>query len=350
MTTDSRLAFVAASTGAGEDGVLGFRLEDGRLEKTSAVDGGSSPAFLAASPDGTRLYVANREGEDGRIVAYAIGETGALSRLNAAPTGGGGTPCYCSVDPTGRCVLTAQYGGGTVSMLPIDGEGRVGEPTAVVDHEGSGPDAERQSEPHPHAFLAGPNGEYAYAPDLGADRVFVYDFDPASGRVEPAACGHVDVHPGAGPRHLAFHPDGRFAYLIGELDSTVTAFERDLDTGGLEPIATASTLPEGFDGENAAADIGVHPSGEFLYGSNRGHDSIAVYELAGDGRPTLVGTEPTRGEWPRNVALDPTGEILFAENADSDTIVAFAVGNDGTLEATGAVTDCPSPVCMQFLE
>ncbi|MFC4989530.1 lactonase family protein [Saliphagus infecundisoli] len=349
MAIDPTLAFVAASTDAGEDGVLGFRLEDGRLETTGAADGGSRPAFLAASPDGTRLYVANREGEDGRIVAYTIEERGTLSRLNAVPTGGGGTPCYCSVDPTGRCVLTAQYGGGTVSVLPIDGDGRLGGPTAVVDHEGSGPDADRQSEPHPHAFLAGPDGEYAYAPDLGADRVFVYALDPVAGRVEPADCGHVDVHPGAGPRHLAFDPTGRYAYVIGELDSTVTAFERDLDTGGLKPVAVASTLPEGFDGENAAADIHVHPTGEFLYGSNRGHDSIAVYELGGDGRPTLLGTEPTRGEWPRNFALDPAGEVLFAENADSDTIVAFAVGSDGALEATGEVTDCPSPVCLAFV-
>lgn len=348
MATDPALAFVAASSS--ENGIVGFRVEGGELERTCTAGSDLDPSFLVASPDGTRLYVADRSTGDGRIVAYGIDrEAGTLSRLNAALTGGGG-PCYCSVDATGQCVLTAQYGGGTVLVLPIDDEGRVGEPTAVLEHEGSGPNAERQSEPHPHAFLAGPDNDYAYAPDLGADRVFVYDIDPVAGRVEPAECGHADVCAGAGPRHLAFHPNGRYAYLINELDSTVTAFERDATTGGLEAVTTASTLPENYGGENATADIHVHPSGEYLYGSNRGHDSIAVYDIAADGRPTLIGTESTRGEWPRNFALDPDGEFLFAENADSDTIVTFAVGSDGTLEATGTVTDCPSPVCLAFVD
>jgi 6-phosphogluconolactonase len=188
-----------------------------------------------------------------------------------------------------------------------------------------------------------------YVPDLGTDRVWVYDFDPEAGRLEPADCGHVDVHAGAGPRHITFHPNDRYAYLINELDSTVTAFERDADTGGLESFATVTTLPDDFDGENTTADIHVHPSGEYLYGSNRGHDSIAIYELDADGRPSLVGTEPTGGEWPRNFALDPTGRFLYAENADSDTIVTFRIRDDGTLVRTENVVEVPSPVCMQFV-
>jgi 6-phosphogluconolactonase len=245
--------------------------------------------------------------------------------------------------------MTAQYGGGTVSVLPIADDGTVGSPTAVVEHEGSGPNEGRQSEPHPHSIQPGPDNRFAYAPDLGADRVFVYDLDPAAGTIEPADCGHVDVHPGAGPRHLDFHPNGRYAYLISELDNTVVAFERDSDTGALDAFATVDTLPEGFDGESYTADIHVHPDGDTLYGSNRGHDSIAVFDLDADGRPTLVETESTRGEWPRNFALDPDGKFLFAENRDTNDIVTFRVRDDGTLEPTGAVAEVPEPVCMKFV-
>jgi len=351
MTTDSTLAFVGTYTDPDEDGVFGFHVDDGTLHPTTAVNGGGDPTFLAPDSGGDRVYVANRPESGGHVVAYAVDrEEGALSRLNAAPTAGGGTPCHCSVDATDQCVLTAQYGGGTVSVLPVDGTGRVGDPTTVLEHEGTGPDADRQDQPHPHSIVPGPDNVYAYAPDLGADRVFVYDLDPGAGTIDPADCGHVDVHAGAGPRHMDFHPDGRYAYLINELDSTVVAFERDPETGALDAFATASTLPDGFDGENYTADIHVHPSGEYLYGSNRGHDSIAVYELDAQGRPSLVGTESTRGEWPRNFALDPAGEFLFAENADTDDIVSFRIGADGTLDPTGAVVDVPSPVCMRFVD
>ena len=352
MTDDLGLAFVGTYTDPDEDGVFGFRVDDeGALHPTTAVSGGPDPTFIAPDSAGERLYVANRPEGEGAVVAYDIDrEAGALSRLNQAPTKGNGTPCYCSVDATDQCVLTAQYGGGTVSVLPIDVDGRVGDPTAVLEHEGTGPNEDRQEAPHPHSIRTGPNDEYAYAPDLGADRVFVYDFDPAAGTLDPADCGHVDVRPGAGPRHLDFHPNGRWVYLINELDSTVTAFERDPETGALDAFATESTLPEGSDGENITADVHVHPSGEYLYGSNRGHDSIAVFELDDEGVPTLVETESTRGEWPRNFALDPSGAFLFAENADTDDIVTFQIGDDGTLDPTGYVTEVPSPVCMRFVD
>jgi 6-phosphogluconolactonase len=351
MTNESRYAFIGTSTDADDDGVFGVRVDAaGTLDRVSATNAGTEPMFLAPNSTGDRLYVTIRPDAGGRVVAYDIDrETDTLSRLNDAPTKGNGTPCYCSVDATDQCVLTAQYDGGTVSVLPIDGDGRVGDPTAVVEHEGSGPDPDRQSEPHPHAIRPGPDNEYAYAPDLGADRICIYDFDATAGTLDPAACGHVEVHDGAGPRHLDFHPNGRFVYLIDELDSTVVAYERDADTGALEAFETVSTLPEGFEGENYPADVHVHPSGEFLYGSNRGHDSIAVFELDADGRPSLLDTESTRGEWPRNFALAPTGEFLFAENADSDTVVSFRVEDDGTLDPTGDVLDVPSPVCMQFV-
>jgi len=352
MATTPPLAFVGTATDSDEEGVFGFRTdENGSLSRTSAVTGGPDPKFLAPDADGRHLYVANRPEAGGSIVSYAVDhQAGTLSRVNATPTESDGASCYCSVDATDQCVLTAQYSDGTVSVLPIGEGGRVREPTAVIEHEGSGPDEDRQSEPHPHCIRPGPDNEYAYVADLGAQRVFVYELDPAAGTLEPAACGHVDVRAGTGPRHLDFHPNGRYAYLITELDSTIVAFERDAETGSLDPFADVSTLPADFEGENSAADVHVHPSGDYLYGSNRGHDSIAVYELDADGRPSLVETESTRGEWPRNFALDPTGRFLFAENAHTDTIVTFRIRADGTLDPTGDVVEVPSPVCMRFVE
>lgn len=296
MTNDPQLAFVGTYTDAEEDGVFGFRVdEEGTLDQTSATSGGPDPTFLAPDPDRDHLYVANRPEDGGEIVAYAIDhEAGSLSRLNAAATKSG-PAVYCSVDATDQCVLTAQYHEGTVSALPIDEDGRVDDASVVIEHEGSGPNPDRQTEAYPHSIRPGPDNEYAYAPDLGADRVFVYDFDADAGTLEPADCGHAEVQPGAGPRHLDFHPNGRYAYLINELDSTVVAFGRDAETGGLDPFATVSTLPEDFEDHNQTADIHVHPSGEYLYGSNRGHDSIAVFELDADGRPSLLDLESTRG-------------------------------------------------------
>jgi 6-phosphogluconolactonase len=348
---DSNIAFVGTYSGKDEDGIFGFRIdEDGSLKRSDTLNGGEDPTFLTADSGGDHLYVANRPDDGGMVVAYAINrEMGTLTRLNAAPTYGGGTPCYCSVDATDQYVLTAQYGGGTVSVLPINEDGCVGEATSVVEHEGSGPDENRQSEPHPHSIVPGPNNNYVYVPDLGADRIFVYDFRSDTGELKPADCGHTTVQSGAGPRHLDFHPTGEYAYLINELDSTVIAFDYDPRTGALDPLTTVTTLPDVFDGENVAADIHVHASGNYLYASNRGHDSIVIYELDGDGLPNVLGTESTRGDWPRNFALDPAGAFLFAENADTDTIVSFHIEDDGTIEPTGNIAEIPSPVCMQFI-
>jgi len=348
---DSKLAFVGTHTDADEDGIFGFRVdEEGILHQMSAVNGGPNPGFLAGDPNGDHLYAANRPKEGGDIVTYTVDrDASALSRLNVAPTKGGGTPCYCSVDATDQCVLTAQYGGGTVSALPIDQGGHVGEPSTVIKHQDPNPNADSTFESHPHSIRPGPDNEYAYAPDVGLDHVFVYEFDPGRATLEPASCGHVEVYAGAEPRHLDFHPNGRYMYLINQR-STVVAFERDAETGTLDPFATVTTLPEDFDGENSCADIHVHPSGDYLYGSNRGHDSIAVFELDANGQPSLIETESTRGEWPRNFAIDPTGTFLFAENADTNSIVTFRIENDGTLNPTGHVTEVPAPVCMQFVE
>ena len=348
---ESSLSFVGTYTDADEDGVFGFCMdESGALERTSAILAGADPTFLSPDPTGEHLYVANRPEGEGNVVAYEIDEdAGQLERLNDAPTRGNGTPCYCSVDATDQCVLTAQYGGGSITAIPLEQSGHLGDPAVVIQHQGSGVDPDRQAEPHPHCIRPGPDNNYVYVPDLGVDRVFIYEFDPAEPSLEPADCGHVDVQAGAGPRHIDFHPNGQLVYLINELDSTIVAFTRDATTGELTPIDTVSTLPPDFEGDNSTADIHVHPSGEFLYGSNRGHDSIAIYELDNDGRPTLLEIESTRGEWPRNFAIDPTGDFLFAENAHSDSIVVFRIASDGLLTPTGDTYEVPSPVCMRFV-
>jgi 6-phosphogluconolactonase len=343
------LAFVGTRAGPDEDGI--FTLEvgaDGSLERTGAVGGGNDPSFLALDHAGDHLYAVNTIA-DGAAIAYDLDPaTGELERRNRVSVGGGG-PAHCSVDPTDQCLLTAQYGAGSVSVLPKADDGSLEEPSTVLEHSGSGANPGRQSAPHPHSIQPGPNNEYVYVPDLGTDQVYVYAFDPDAATIEAAETGHVETNPGAGPRHMDFHPNGEYAYVINELDSTITAYEHDAETGGLQAIATVDTLGEDYDGQNTTADIHVHPSGEYLYGSNRGHNSIAIYELGDDGKPQFVETESTQGDWPRNFALDPAGDYCYAENARSDSIVTFAIGEDGTLAATGDTLEIPSPVCMKFL-
>jgi len=234
-------------------------------------------------------------------------------------------------------------------MLPIDSDGGVGERTCLVEHEGSSVHPDRQTEPHPHSITPGPQNEFAYAPDLGTDEIVVYELALDEGRLRPVETGAVTVYDGAGPRHMEFHPNSEVAYLVNELDSTVVAYDYDEYTGALEEFATVDTLPRSVDIENYPADIHVHPSGDVLYASNRGHDTIAIFELDERGTPSRTGTVSTRGEWPRNFAISPDGDFLFAENQHTDTVVTFRI--DGTaLEATGDVVEIPEPVCLEILQ
>jgi len=321
---DNHLAFVGTFTDADTPGIHSYEVDTGtgELEAVAATAGGADPSFLAIDPAWEHLYAANAT-DEGAVTAFSIDrDTGELTELNRGPSGDAG-PCHCSVDPTGTALLAAHYQGGSVSMLSIEDDGRIGEVTDRVEHG----DSESDATPHPHSIYPGPENQFAYAPDLGLDRIAVYEMDLEAGGLEPADPPAVEVHDGAGPRHLDFHPNERFVYLINERDSTLTAFE--LRSGRLEEIETVDTLPDGFDGDNYPADIHAHPSGQWVYGSNRGHDSIAVFELDDDGVPTLVDHESTQGEWPRNFAIDPTGRYLFAENEDTDNIVGFRIEDDG---------------------
>jgi 6-phosphogluconolactonase len=331
--------------------VYRFDPETGALTHAQTLAGVASPAFLALDAQQRYLYAVN-ETNDGAVSAYARdSKTGELRALNSQ-SAHGASPCYVSLDAPGRYALVANYNGETVTALPVGEDGRLGEATSVVRHQGSSVNQQRQDRPHPHMIAPVPNGRYVLATDLGMDRVMVYELDGASGRLEPNQSGPAfgETVPGAGPRHFAFAPHGRTVYVINELDSTLTVFDFDGEMGALRARQTVSTLPDGFDSTSWCAHVVVSPDGRFVYGSNRGHDSITIWSIDREsGGVTLVGHESTRGETPRNFALDPTGNWLLAANQDTHTVVTFRRDPDsGRLTATGQVAEIPSPVALVF--
>ena len=352
------LVFFGTYTRTGSEGIYTYRMdpESGALERLSVVSGIENPSFLALHPSGRYLYavseIAEFEGQNtGTVSAYSIDSaSGQLSFLNLQPSAGA-VPCHLVVDQAGRNLLLATYTGGTVASFPIDAEGRLGPATSVIQHEGSSVDPVRQTGPRAHSINLDPHDRFAVAADLGTDEVLVYRFDSGTGVLEPNSPPSSPVAPGAGPRHFAFHPDGRFGYVINEMGSTVTAFRYDGDKGTLDPIQTITTLPEDFEGVTHTAEVRVHPSGRFLYGSNRGHDSIAVFSIDPEtGRLTARGQESTRGKTPRNFEIDPTGTWLLAANQESDSVVVFRIDPEtGALEASGQTADVPMPVCIRML-
>jgi 6-phosphogluconolactonase len=285
------------------------------------------------------------------VSAFAIdAATGNLTLLNQEGVRGA-SPCHLSVEPSGKVLLAANYSDGTVTALPIRDTGRVDEPTAFIQHTGASVNPERQKGPHAHSINTDPAGRFAFAADLGLDKVLIYRLDARLGTLTPHDPPSVSVTPGAGPRHFAFHPSGRTAYLLNEIDSTVTAFGYDPERGVLTTLQTLSTLPEGFMGNNSTAEVLVHPSGRFLYSSNRGHDSIALFTIEErSGHLTAIGHESTRGKTPRNFGIDPTGALLLAANQDSDSVVLFRIDPEsGRLTATGEAVEVPHPVCVRMI-
>jgi 6-phosphogluconolactonase len=353
------LVYFGTYTGPGSKGIYVSRFDPatGRLTPAELAAETPNPSFLAASSDGRFLYAVNEVGEfqgqkSGSASAFAIDRaTGRLTFLNQTATGGA-DPCYATVDRSGRSLLVANYSGGSVAALPIGPDGRLGEASAFVQHKGSSVNRERQEGPHAHSIDLDAANRFALVDDLGLDKVLVYRFDPARGTLTPSEPPSAAVAPGAGPRHLAFHPDGRRVYVIDEMALTITAFRYDPDRGSLEQMQTLSTLPAGVAPrpEYSTAEIRVHPSGRFLYGSNRGHDSIAVFAIDRQtGALTLVEHEPTRGKTPRNFSLDPTGSYLLAANQGSDSVVVLRIDPDtGRLKATGRTLRVGTPVCVAF--
>ena len=334
------------------EGIYVYRMDSasGTLTYLSKAKGGANPSFIALHPNGRFLYSVN-EINDGGVSAYARHpQSGELTFLNQQSSHGS-APCFITVEQTGKYVLTANYSSGTVAMLPIQADGKLAPASDVIQHKGTSTDPQRQEGPHAHSINVDPNNRFAIAADLGLDKLLVYQLDLVKGKLPTNEPPFTQVEGGAGPRHLAFHPNGRYAYVINELNASMDAFGYDAEKGVLTEIQSLSTLPSDYKGWNGCADVHVAPSGKFVYGSNRGHDSIVAYSVdESSGKLTFLGTTPTQGKMPRNFAIDPTGSFLYAANQDSSTIVTFRIdAQTGQLQPTGQVIEVPTPVCIQFI-
>ena len=332
-------------------------LEKGTLSAPELAVESTSPAFLAIHPSHKHLYAVNEmpnfEGQrTGSVSAFAIDRaTGKLTLLNQQPSNGAG-PCYISLDKTGQMAMIANYGAGSVASLPIEKDGKLQRPATTIQHTGSSVNQQRQKEPHAHSINPDKANRFAFACDLGTDKIYTYRMDPAKGTLTAHDPPSVSVAPGGGPRHFAFHPGGKYAYANNEMTLTVTAFAYDADKGVLQEIQTLSTLPAGVTGGgNSTAETQVHPSGRFVYVSNRGHNTIAGFSVdQSTGKLAPIGHFPTAGRTPRNFGIDPTGEYLLAANQQSDTVVLFRIDpQTGALTQSGDPVTVPAPVCVKFL-
>lgn len=333
-----------------------FNLRTGGLTPHKVVSGVVEPSFLAISKNRRYLYAVNEtveyEGKSsGAVSAFTIdGKSGDLRFINKQASLGG-APCHLSVSSNGNFVLVANYFGGNVAVYAIAKDGSLGGSVDLKQHAGKGPNAERQEAPHAHSVILDAANKFAFVNDLGIDQILIYGFDDRTGKLTPnVAQRSYATRPGAGPRHFKMHPDGRFAFVVNELDMTITSLAFDANAGTLREVQTISTLPADFKGENSCADLHVSPNGDFLYASNRGHDSIVSYQIdKRTGRLALIEHVPTGGKTPRNFAIDPTGSYLLAANQRSDSIVVFSIDSrSGKLTSTGNTLATPSPVCLIF--
>jgi len=344
--------------GSKSKGIYAYRYDaaTGQVTPLGLAVETTNPSFVAPSPNGKYLYAVNEVGNykgpnSGGVSAFSIDHaTGKLTFLNEVASRGA-DPCYIIVDKSGKYVLVANYTGGSVAVFPVLADGKLGEASAFVQHTGHGTDPKRQEAPHAHSIDLSRDNRFAMVDDLGLDELLVYKFDGARGTLTPNNPPFAKVEAGAGPRHFVLRPDGKFAYVVAEMGHTVTVFSNDAASGILQPIQTVPTLPKDFKGRNDDAEIQMHPSGKFLYASNRGEDTIVIYAIDGaKGTLTQVASVPTGGKEPRSFEIDPTGSLLFAENQKSDNVAVFKIDQKtGNLTPTGKVLDVASPVCLKFL-
>jgi 6-phosphogluconolactonase len=357
--TKEMLLYIGTYTSKGSEGiyVYKFNAETGDLGKLHTVKDVVQPSFLTIDKSRKYLYAVNETEEfegkkSGAVSAFAIDQkTGDLKFLNKQPSLGG-APCFITVSNNEKFVLVANYLGGNVSVFPIEAGGKLGASVDLQQNNGSGPNKDRQEAAHAHSIDLDKKNKFAVACDLGVDKVFIYEFDDKTGKLKPNPNQNVfQTKPGAGPRHFAFHPKGKFAFVINELDTTITSLAFDEKNGTLKEIQTVPTLPESFKGSNTCADVHVSPNGKFLYGSNRGHDSIVVYKIdEKTGKLNYVEHTATGGKTPRNFTIAPNGKFLLAANQNSDSIIVFKINEkSGKLTQTESKVDVSMPVCLQLI-
>ncbi len=342
---DELLVYAGTYTNRGGKGtyVFRFRTDDGGLDPIGDAAFSENPSYLTIHPGGEYLYVTN-ENDPGAVTAYSIDASGTLSELNHQPSHGA-APCHLMCDATGRYLIVVNYSSGTVSMYPIQDDGSLGEVSQKIQHEGSSI-LPRQAGPHAHSVNIDAQNRFAYVADLGMDKVVVYEMDLDVGRLKPV--DELATAAGAGPRHFDFHPNGKNAYLINEIGCTVTALNYDAESGALSEINTLSTVPGEVEEGFSTADIHVHPNGKFVYGSNRGHNTIACYSIDDAGAITFVDRTDVEAV-PRSFAIDPSGSFLLSAGQDSGKTTSFRIDQEtGGLTPTGASADIPGCVCLRF--
>lgn len=348
--------YLGTYTTGKSEGIYGYRMDQatGALTRFNAFKS-VNPSFLAIDQSKRYLYAVNEVGAyagkpGGGVSAFAIDRaTGNLRLLNEQASQGA-DPCHLTIDRKKRTLLVANYTGGSIAVLPVRSDGTLAPSIDLQQHEGSGV-KEQQKGPHAHCIILDHSERHALAADLGIDKVMIYRFDSNTGKLNPTAQPSAELQPGAGPRHLTLHPNGKYVYVINELDSTLTVLKYNEITGTLSQIETLSTLPSDFSGASYCADVHVSRSGKFLYGSNRGHDSIVVFEIdPRTGKLKLIEHVSTGGKWPRNFTIDPTGRYLLVANQRTDNVVTFSIDSQtGRLTPTGHTEEIPSPVCLKFL-
>lgn len=356
-SADEPLVFVSSFAGGDQGGIHAMTLDEksATLKPVHKTAGVENPFFIAVSPDQKFLYsiyaptFGGKEPE--QVAAFKLdGRSGKMSPLNRQSTKGTAS-CFLEVDATGKTVLMANYSTGSVASYSIKADGALSEPVSFVQHHGSSVNEARQKEPHAHCFVISPNNRFAYSADLGIDQIVCYALDAATAKLTPAAQPFVRTPPGSGPRHMTFHPNGKFLYVINELLNTVTLFDFLPESGMLIERQTISTLPADYDGVTHTADLKITPNGKYLYGTNRGHDSIAGYKIADDGTLTLIEIIPSLGKGPQNLAITKSGGVLLCANMPGNNVVTFRINAEtGKLTASGAPVDVTGASCIRILE
>ena len=357
--TLNRQDFYVGNYGTGQEGGIYFcrlQLITGEMIIRGNISGIDNPSFLSMDASNQYLIAVNEVSEingnpGGSVSSFKIDpENGSLTFINMQSTLGE-SPCHITIDRTGKFILIANYSGGNIIVFPILQDCMIGKNVEFIQHKGKSIIPDRQENPHPHSIILSPDNRYAFVPDLGLDKILIYRFDQKTGKLRSSDIPYISLKPGAGPRHFTFSRDGKFAYVINELDSTVTAFRYYPDKGKLKEIQTITTLPGDFTGTSYCADIHIHPNNHFLYGSNRGHNSISTFSIdPSKGKLKLKGFTETLGDFPRNFAIDPSGQYLLAANQRSDNIFSFRIKPEtGELTPTGYKIEIPKPVCIKFL-